>query len=124
MAGLAGRGVKTNNSSRRTLQKKWSATATNPALEGVTNPAGAGPHAGPLHHPRMAIQLPGLSGKVAIVTAAASGIGQAIAVQLGRQGAHVIACDMSDASSTVSTITADGGRAEFESLDATDRRRP
>ncbi len=62
-----------------------------------------------------------LLGKVAIVTGAASGIGEATAILLAQRGAHVVVADVnvSGAATAVATIVAAGGRAtEFE-LDVT-----
>jgi NAD(P)-dependent dehydrogenase (short-subunit alcohol dehydrogenase family) len=50
-----------------------------------------------------------LEGKVAIVTGAASGIGKASAALFAREGAHVIAADVSEADGV---IAADAGREE------------
>jgi 2-keto-3-deoxy-L-fuconate dehydrogenase len=51
-----------------------------------------------------------LSGKVAVVTGAGSGIGQAIATLFARQGARTIVLDLNDsADATVETIRAAGG---------------
>lgn len=49
-------------------------------------------------------------GKVALVTGASGGIGQAIAVRLAREGAIVGVADVADASLTVSMIESLGGR--------------
>lgn len=55
-----------------------------------------------------------LSGKVAIVTGAARGLGQGIAYKLASLGAHVVISDLDEegAVNTVSTITEQGGSAE------------
>lgn len=52
-------------------------------------------------------------GKVAVVTGAAQGIGRAVAVELGREGAHVVAVDRSElAAATVDEIAAAGSQAD------------
>ena len=62
-----------------------------------------------------------LSGKVAIVTGASRGIGRAIAVQLARRGALVVAAARgTNAAETVAAIEAAGGRADAQALDVTD----
>ncbi len=62
-----------------------------------------------------------LTGKIALVTGASRGIGRAIAVQLARQGATVVAAARGDnAAQTVAQITASGGLAEAVSVDVTD----
>jgi 2-keto-3-deoxy-L-fuconate dehydrogenase len=55
-----------------------------------------------------------LSGKVAVVTGAGSGIGQAIAVTFARQGAHVVALDLDERSAqgTADLIRSQGGRSD------------
>ena len=50
-------------------------------------------------------------GKVALVTGAARGIGQASALAFARRGAAVAACDLLDTADTVRLIEAAGGRA-------------
>lgn len=62
-----------------------------------------------------------LNGKTAIVTGAARGIGQAIACELGKQGAYVLVNDIADPAETVSRITQAGGEAEAAIADVTDR---
>lgn len=62
------------------------------------------------------------SGKRAIVTGAASGIGKACALRLASEGAHVIATDIQDQAlaETVAEITAAGGTAEGIRADISD----
>ena len=62
-----------------------------------------------------------LSGKVALVTGASRGIGRAIAMRLGDQGATVIAAARGEgAGGVVRELTASGHRAEAVELDVTD----
>lgn len=64
-----------------------------------------------------------LAGRVAIVTGAGSGIGQAAAIRFGREGARVLCADLdgSTAEATATTIAGDGGIAEPMPVDATRR---
>jgi len=56
----------------------------------------------------------------AVVTGAATGIGQAIATRLAADGAHVVVADVADGSETVARIEDAGGSAEFREADVTD----
>jgi len=64
-----------------------------------------------------------LSGRIALVTGAARGIGRAVAERLAIQGAHVIVTDINDAGSndTKARIEKDGGVAETMHFDVTDQ---
>ncbi len=64
-----------------------------------------------------------LKGQVAIVTGASQGLGKAVAVALGQNGAHVVclARNAEKLASTVSEIQASGGSAEAVACDVTDR---
>ena len=63
-----------------------------------------------------------LAGKVAIVTGAARGIGQAIALRFGQEGARVAIADVREAEgqNTVRLIEAAGGQACFVRADVSD----
>ena len=60
-----------------------------------------------------------LAGKTAIVTGAGSGIGQAIAIALAKQGAfvHVLEIDLNAANDTAERIRSAGGQAEVVKCD-------
>ena len=64
-----------------------------------------------------------LQGQVAMVTGASQGLGQAVAIRLGENGAKVlcIARNASKLEETVATIRAAGGDAVAISCDVTDR---
>lgn len=61
-----------------------------------------------------------LSGKAAIVTGAATGIGSAIAQRLAHDGASVMLADIADAQGTAASIASGGGRALARRADVTD----
>jgi 2-keto-3-deoxy-L-fuconate dehydrogenase len=63
-----------------------------------------------------------LSGKVVVVTGGASGIGEAIAVLFGRQGARVSVLDLDakGAARVAERIVADGGRGDSQACDVAD----
>jgi NAD(P)-dependent dehydrogenase (short-subunit alcohol dehydrogenase family) len=61
-----------------------------------------------------------LTGRVAIVTGAAQGLGAEYAQALAAQGAAVVAADVADATAVVEIITASGGNAIALKVDVTD----
>src|ERR1700752_3730300 len=63
-----------------------------------------------------------LAGKVAIITGAGRGIGQATAVKFGKEGATVISCDINadHAQETAQLVTAAGGEAMGFQIDVRD----
>jgi glucose 1-dehydrogenase len=63
-----------------------------------------------------------LAGKVAIVTGAARGIGQAIAIELARRGADVAVCDLAGTKETVAAVESFGVRALAHCMDVGDRK--
>ncbi len=63
------------------------------------------------------------SGKTAIVTGAARGIGASVAIELARQGAHTIVNDIRSPDETLRAIEAVGGTGEAAIADVSDRQR-
>lgn len=63
-----------------------------------------------------------LENRIALITAAGSGMGRAGAIRFAQEGAHVYVTDLSQeaADETVAQITAAGGRATSRRLDVTD----
>ena len=61
-----------------------------------------------------------LDGRIAVVTGAASGMGQGAAIKLATEGAFVELLDRSDAGDTLAQITAGGGKAAASRCDVTD----
>lgn len=66
--------------------------------------------------------MQGISGKTAIVTGAATGIGSASAKRFAAEGANVVVADVNveDGEETVATIEADGGDAIFVETDVSE----
>jgi 2-keto-3-deoxy-L-fuconate dehydrogenase len=66
-----------------------------------------------------------LTGKVAVVTGAGSGIGEAIATLFGKQGAHVAVLDLDEAaaSAVVEKIRGAGGQADAWPVDVSNAQR-
>lgn len=64
----------------------------------------------------------GLRDKVAVVTGAGSGIGEAVALSLAEEGVRLVATDMNGETSaaTVAEVNAQGGKAISMALDVTD----
>jgi NAD(P)-dependent dehydrogenase (short-subunit alcohol dehydrogenase family) len=62
------------------------------------------------------------NGKIAVVTGAASGLGQGFATEIAKAGGTVVAADINleGVEQTVATIAADGGNAEAHRLDVRD----
>ncbi|PXA77381.1 SDR family NAD(P)-dependent oxidoreductase [Auritidibacter sp. NML100628] len=69
----------------------------------------------------MAENLLDFTGKTALITGGATGIGRATARVFGQQGANVVVADVaSEAEETVDLIVQDGGTATFVETDVTD----
>ncbi len=62
--------------------------------------------------------------KVAIVTGGGAGIGEALCMELGRQGAHVIVADINggDADRVAAAVARHGGRAQARRVDVADEQ--
>jgi NAD(P)-dependent dehydrogenase (short-subunit alcohol dehydrogenase family) len=60
------------------------------------------------------------SGKTAVISGAASGIGQASAIQLAKEGAEIIIADLDKAETTLKLIAEFGGKATAFRCDVTD----
>jgi len=67
--------------------------------------------------------MQGFAGKVAVVTGAGSGIGQALAIELGRSGAHVAISDIDDEglATTEERLRAIGTQVKSDRLNVTER---
>lgn len=61
------------------------------------------------------------SGRTALVSAAASGLGEAIAARLASEGAHVVVLDVSAAAISEARSRAHAGQIEFREVDLTDQ---
>ena len=71
----------------------------------------------------MSTQLNGVAGKVVVITGASSGIGEATARMLARQGARLVvgARRVERLAALVSDLRAAGGTAEYQAVDVTQR---
>ena len=83
-------------------------------------------HLAPATAAAKTLVLPGMQGRVAIVNAAAQGIGQGICECLAQQGVHVVLVDLAskeaEADQRVRWMQARGVRAVFLSCDVTQRK--
>ncbi|MGA0329180.1 MAG: SDR family NAD(P)-dependent oxidoreductase, partial [Ilumatobacteraceae bacterium] len=61
-----------------------------------------------------------LSGKVALITGAASGLGRTAAELFASEGAKVVVADLADGDEVISAIDATGGEATYVRCDVTD----
>ncbi len=62
-----------------------------------------------------------LGGKTALITGAARGIGQAVAIELATRGANIALCDLDDAAVTIAAVEKLGRRALYGRGDVNDR---
>lgn len=60
------------------------------------------------------------SGKIAVVTGGAAGIGRVYAGRFAAEGAHVVILDVNDADDVVAEVTEAGGQADAHRVDLTD----
>ncbi|NQV97186.1 MAG: glucose 1-dehydrogenase [Acidimicrobiaceae bacterium] len=60
-----------------------------------------------------------LAGKVTIITGAASGLGRVAAIKFASEGASIVISDVTDGTTVVEEIKANGGKAEFIKADVT-----
>ena len=61
-----------------------------------------------------------LSGKVALITGASSGLGRVGAERFAQEGAQIVIADINDGDEAVEAIAAAGGEATFVRCDVTD----
>ena len=59
-------------------------------------------------------------GKIVVISGAAAGIGQAIAVRLAQEGAQIVVVDRDQATATLNSIQSFGGKAVAIQCDVTD----
>src|SRR6195952_5643292 len=69
--------------------------------------------------------MEGFAGKVAVVTGAGSGIGRALAIELGRSGAKLAICDVDveGLAETDAKLKESGAPVKADRLDVTERER-
>ena len=61
-----------------------------------------------------------LTGKVAVITGAARGLGREYAIKMAAEGAAIVAGDVRSCDETVAAISKDGGQATGVELDVAD----